>query len=350
VIPLSTRARARKGGATGVRSLPLTGIAAALVLLSAAPAAHARAAGPTFSLQPATGSNSYVVANARPGRRIARTLRVVNSGTAPGTVRLYAVDATTSATSGAVYRSERDARTGVGAWTKISRSRLRLPAGGSATIRVTVDVPRGVRPGQHLGAVVAENAGLRRGRSVKRGKGSLRVDVKLLTIDAVQVNLPGRRFSHLSLTAARPGGSRGRQSVLVGIRNDGTEMVKPHGSLELRDDSGRLLMRSSLGLDTLVPDTAISYPVRVTGRALPAGSYRASVALRYPGGVARRTLGLRISDANVRHVFKSRPDLAPPQAAGLGPSAWLVGVVGLGGGLALAGGGAGLRRRLRAKR
>jgi hypothetical protein len=312
---------------------------------SATAPASAAARGANFSVRPANGAGSFVVADARPGQRFVRTLRVVNSGDGPGAVRLYAVDATTGATSGAVYRSEREARAGVGAWTALSRGRLRLAPGGSALVRVVVTVPRDVRPGQHLGAVVAENATLRRGRSVRRGKGSLRVDVRLLTIDAVQVNVPGRRFEHVSLTGARAGGSRGRQSVLLGIRNDGTELVKPHGSYVLEADSGRVLMRSRLRLDTIVPDTAIRYSVPVRTRALAAGSYRVRVELRYRGGAARRTMALTVSDQDVKQVFNARPDLAPPSAAGFGANGVLLGVGGLGGGLALAAGGARLRRR-----
>jgi hypothetical protein len=341
----SPRSRTRKGGATKSWSLPLAGAAASSILLLLAPAADARARGATFSIQPATGTRSFVVADARPATRVVRTLRVVNSGDAAGAVRLYAVDATTSATSGAVYRSRHDPRRGVGAWTKLSRNRLSLPAGAAAMIRVVVTVPPGASAGQHLGAVVAENTALRHGRAVRRGKGSLRVDLRLLTVDAVLVNLPGRRFEHISLTGARPAGSHGRQTVLVGIRNDGTELLKTRGSFELRDDSGRMRMRSPLRLDTFVPHTEVGFPVRVTGRALPAGSYEAKVTLHYRGGVATRVMPVSVSDANVKQVFKSRPDLAPASPSGLNRDAWLIGIVGLGGGLALAACAASLRGR-----
>lgn len=333
-----------------MRSLPLSGATLVLALVLLSPVASADAAagatgGPRFSLTPAAGTRSYLVADGRPGIVIRRTLRITNTGERTGAVRLYAVDATTGTTSGAVYRSEQAPRTDVGAWTELSAGRLNLPPGASRTVRVTVHVPRGARPGQHLGAVVAENATLRRGRSVKRGKGSLRVNVKLLTVDAVQVNVPGKRYHHLSLTGVSAGGSRGRQSVLVGIRNDGTELEKPRGSFELRDSSGRVLMRSRLRLDTLVPHTSIPDPVEVTGHALPAGTYETTVELRYHGGVARRTMPLSISQDNVKQVFKSHPALAPPGPQGMGQNAWLLGLAGLGGGLAIAAGASWFRRR-----
>jgi hypothetical protein len=134
---------------------------------------------------------------------------------------------------------------------------------------------------------------------------------------------------------------------MVGMRNDGTEMVTARGSLVLTDNTGRRLMRSHLHLDTLVPETAIDYPVAVTGRALGAGSYTAAVVLHYGRHVARSTLPVSISQANVEKVFRSRPDLKPPAAATLGYESWLLGAGGLGLGLAAAAGGARLTRRRR---
>lgn len=334
-------------GAAARRSLPAGAVALALALAAAAPPCTAGAApttGPTFSVRPAGGARAYVVAAARPGAVVRRNVRVVNSGDRPGAVRLYAVDAATGATSGAVYRGEHAQPRDVGAWTALSAGRLRLAPGASRIVRLTVRVPRGVRPGQHLGAVVAENQAIRRGRPVRRGHGALKVDVRLLTVDAVQIDVAGRSYSHLSLTGAASGGSHGRQTVLLGVRNDGTELTKAHGSFSLSDSAGRVLMRAPLRLDTLVPATGIDFPVPVSRRALGAGSYRVSAELRYRGGVVRRTMPLSISSDAVKSVFKSRPDLAPPASAGATP-AWLLTLAGLAAGLALAAGGAQLRRR-----
>lgn len=340
-VPITPR------GAAARRSPPAGAVALSLVLAAVAlpgTASAAPATGPTFSVRPADGVSPYVVADARPGAVVRRSVRVVNGGDRPGAVRLYAVDAVTGATSGAVYRSENASRRDVGGWTALSAGRLRLAPGASRLVRLTIHVPRGVRPGQHLGAVVAENQAIRRGRPVRRGHGALKVDVRLLTVDAVQINIAGRRTPHLSLTGATAGGNHARQTVLLGIRNDGTELTKARGSYRLSDSAGHVLMRGPLRLDTLVPDTAIDYPVPVAGRPLGAGSYRVSAELRYRGRVVRRTMGLSISSDTVKRVFKSRPELAPPPASGAG-QAWLLGVGGLAAGLALAAGGAQLRRR-----
>jgi hypothetical protein len=336
-------------GAAARRSLPAGAVALSIATVAlTGTASAAPATGPSFSVRPAGDARPYVVAGAQPGAVVRRSVRVVNGGDRPGAVRLYAVDAVTGATSGAVYRGEHAPRRDVGAWTALSAGRLRLPAGASRLVRLTIHVPRGTRPGQHLGAVVAENQTVRHGRAVRRGHGALKVDLRLVTVDAVQIDVAGHRSPHLSLTGAAAGGSHARQTVLVGIRNDGTELTKARGSFTLSDSAGRMLMRKSLRLDTLVPDTAIDLPVPVSGRPLGAGSYRVSAELRYRGRVVRRAMPLSISNDTVKRVFKSRPDLAPPAPAGAG-QAWLLGVGGLAAGLALAAGGAQLRRRRAAR-
>jgi hypothetical protein len=332
-------------GAAARRSLPAGAVALSIAAVAlTGTAAAAPPSGPTFSVRPAGGAHAYVVAGARPGAVVRRSVLVVNSGDRAGAVRLYAVDAVTGATSGAVYRGEHAPRRDVGAWTALSADRRRLAAGASRLVRLTIHVPRGARPGEHLGAVVAENQTVRRGRPVRRGHGALKVDVRLLTVDAVQIDVAGQRSPHLSLTGAASGGSHGRQTVLLGVRNDGTELTRAHGRFSLADSAGHVLMRRPLRLDTLVPSTAIELPVPVTGRPLGTGSYRVSAELRYRGRVVRQTMPLSISSDTVKRVFRSRPDLAPPTPAGAG-QAWLLGVGGLAAGLALAAGAAQLRRR-----
>lgn len=64
----------------------------------------------SFSLQPAlydpanTTTRSYYILNLQPGAITTLGVRVLNTGTAWGSVSLYPVDATTGATGGTVFR------------------------------------------------------------------------------------------------------------------------------------------------------------------------------------------------------------------------------------------------------
>jgi hypothetical protein len=279
-----------------------------LALLAVGPIAKASARGPTFTLKAldvAPGA-PYFVFDSRPGASVGAAVRVENEGDRPGTVRLYAVDAVTGETTGAVYRSREDPRRDVGAWTSMPVHQLRLAPGQSRVVTFSVKVPAGAGAGQHLGGIVAENAALRKTNSRKAGKGTFRINIRNLSILAVQVNLPGTPVEKLRLHGVKPGPAEGFQTLLIGMRNEGNQLVKGTGSVIVSGQGGEQLKQSKFNVDTFVPRTAIEYPFPVPGEALSAGRYRAAITVKYGHGhVARLTTWFTISDKQVEQVFGS---------------------------------------------
>src|SRR3954449_6528250 len=113
---------------------------AALGVLATAGSAAAKAKAPVFALQPLT-SGPYYVFHAHPGQTITGRVRVVNTGSVAGTARVYAVDATTGATSGASYLTDTRRRTDVGAWTRLSVGKVRLRPRQLKVVDFTMRVP-----------------------------------------------------------------------------------------------------------------------------------------------------------------------------------------------------------------
>lgn len=305
------------GRATSRRAaLGLLGFVFVLALVGFdASGARAAPARPSFGLesQGVAGSQRYLVLHARPGQSLTRQIRVVNVGGRAGSVLLYAVDATTGQTTGAVYQGAEVPRRDVGAWTALGRHSLRLAPGEARLITVRVRVPRSAAPGTHLGGIVAENQTLGGGGKVRRGRGSFRIRIRDLTVSAVQVELPGPRVPRMALTGVvRAGGSQGgHQAVLVGMRNAGDVLVKPIFSVLLRDGAGQALQRTRLKLDTFVPRTEILYPVPVLRRALRAGHYTAELSLDDGSGhVTSARTPFDVSVKQVKQVFGGNSPLA----------------------------------------
>lgn len=299
--------------------LLFTVVAAIAALAADAVAATPRAA---FALEPVHpgGGRGYFVLEAQPGQTVKRSVRVVNTGKAPGTVRLNGVDATTGQTTGAVYRDRTAARRDVGAWITPAAGELRLAPGQARTVALTIKVPKDARDGQHLGGVVAESTTLTPGATHKRGRGSFRVDVRSLTIVAVQLDLPGAPRERMAVTAVRPGGAAGYQTLMVGLRNDGNRLIKGRGDLGVTGANGKVAKRIGFPVDTFVPGTAVADPVLVPGKGLPAGTYRANVTLRYGHGqVARLDAPFTISRKQLQQVFGPQPQQAPAAIASGAP-------------------------------
>src|SRR4051794_20804964 len=153
-----SRYQSEPGRATrvGMRRLICSSLpAAATVLVLAAPAQAAQT-GATFALKAlGAGKTGYYVYESAPNGVIHGRVRVVNAGDAPGTASLAAVDATTGATTGAVYEQAAKDKADVGAWVTLDRQQVTLDPGASAVVNFTVTVPSDARRGDHLGGIVA---------------------------------------------------------------------------------------------------------------------------------------------------------------------------------------------------
>lgn len=311
---------------------PRTRLLAAAIVLAAGigglggRAARADGGGASFALQPVTydraqpATQSYFIFDSRPGAAIDSQVRVTNSGTAAGSVQLYGVDATTGQTSGTVFLAKEAPRADVGGWLTLDAAELTLAPGESRVVPFHVRVPADAWTGQHVGGIVAQNAVLQQAT----GGGALNVQVQNLTIDAVQVNLPGSAREKLEASGVRADGGGGYQTLLLGLHNSGDLMLKPEGQLTVTDAQGTVLQDLPLKLDTMIPHTAIDYPVAVQRQALPAGDYQAALSLRYGGGgQLNLTLPFTITAAQAAQVFQGSGPLSPPSrpASAAQPSA-----------------------------
>jgi len=64
-------------------------------------------------------------------------------------------------------------------------------------------------------------------------KGAIQINIQHLTILAVQINLPGATIEQLEATGIQLGGANGYQTLLIGLHNSGTTMLKPFGTLQI---------------------------------------------------------------------------------------------------------------------
>ena len=137
--------------------LVVTALLSGAVTLLATPA-DAAGGQASFAVKPVLfdpalpATKSYFILRAKPGDVISDKVTVVNTGKSSGTAYLYAVDATTGQTSGAVYLSRQSPRHDVGRWTRLARAQVTLAPGASTIVPFTIRVPAGARPGDHLAA------------------------------------------------------------------------------------------------------------------------------------------------------------------------------------------------------
>jgi hypothetical protein len=273
-------------------------IAVALVVLAGAATATLPAAGgpvstgASFSIRPVTyrpdlpATQSYFIFTAKGGSTIESQVRVTNVGAAAGLVFLYPVDATTGQTSGTVYRPRWAPRRDVGAWLRLPLGRLKLDPGESKIIPFRLVVPRRAGSGQHVGGLVAENVSepTQAPAGTSPGRGAFQIKLRFLTIVAVELNVPGRRLERLEVTDVRADRIPGYQRLRIGLRNAGNVLLKPLMVLQVTGPRGKRVLNRRIRLDSLLPKTAIHYPLYLSGRGFRPGRYRASIAVGYGHG------------------------------------------------------------------
>jgi hypothetical protein len=289
----------------------LVSLAALVVTAAAAPTALA--AGANFALRPVTfdpkvpATSSYFIFAGKRGKTFTSEVRVTNAGDQPGTAYLYPVDATTGQTSGTVYLSRKNKRRDVGRWLRLGTQSVTLAPGESRVVSFRFTIPRKTRRGDHVGGIVAENARLKTGAKAqgRKGSGGFQISIRELTIVGVEVTLPGGK-PKLSATGVKAGGQTGNQAILLGLANTGGVLLKPRGRVAVKDSHGRTVKRAALSLDTLIPATKIDYPVYFPGKPLRPGKYQVRIDLSYLGKQLHVTKTLDISKKNVTQVFGSR--------------------------------------------
>ncbi len=288
---------------------------------------HADGGGTSFSVQPlhydATNiaTRSYFILDGKPDTTVQNGIRIKNTGAATGTVTLYAVDATTGQNSGLVYNAQDVPSHDVGSWVHLAQQQLTLAPGQIKDVPFQVDIPKGARPGQHIGGIVAKSV-----VQASTQKSTFHVDVQSLSIVAVQLNVAGPQEDRLAMTGVQASGANGYQNILINLSNTGTSLLKPHGTLQVLDAQGNILQNLTIKLDTFLPDTTINYPVYMQNHPLVAGTYTIDLQLAYGH---QHTLhakqALIVTQQQLSQVFKSR---GPFQLTG-SFSGWQEALIGL---------------------
>jgi hypothetical protein len=281
---------------------------AAAALVSAVPAIAATPTGPVFGLRAVdAGKLGYYVYTASAGSAEHGSVLVTNTGDQTGTVKIYAADATTGATTGTVYLTDA-APAGVGTWIALSSSELELKPNETRKVSFSVRVPGAANAGQYVGGIVAETVQETSTPSSKQ-KTNVQIKVRNLSIVAYEVDIPGPEIAKFTISTVSVGGSQGRQQVLVHVSNDGNTLRKPTGAVTISNTSGVPVEKIPFRMDTFLPHTAIDYPIQLT-KALPPGDYTASVQLSYEGtgstGIETSSAApqFSVSQENVTKVFK----------------------------------------------
>lgn len=90
-----------------------------------------------------------------PGTKIDDAVTVINYGSVQLTFEVFATDAFNNPDGDFDLLPTDEDPVDVGSWVTVGQRHVTVPANGSATLPITLDVPPDARPGDHVGAVLA---------------------------------------------------------------------------------------------------------------------------------------------------------------------------------------------------
>jgi hypothetical protein len=259
----------------------------------------------------------YIIDHLAPGTRIERRIEVSNTTDSHETVALYAAAA--SIDDGAFVGASGDTANELSSWAVVTPGRSVIPAGGTLTATVAIDVPDDAAPGEQYGVIWAEV----RSDQSDDNSGVIqvsRVGIRLY-VSVGPGGAPAADFTIASLTAGRS--PEGQPVVSALVRNTGGRALDMSGTLQLSDGPGALSagpFPAELGRTLAIGDT---HSVTITlDEVLPAGPWDAQLTLR--SGLIERNAAATISfpgsglaaPAPITEP-ETRPWLGIPAATGL---------------------------------
>jgi hypothetical protein len=141
-------------------------------------------------------------------------------------------------------RTPKERMRGVGAWARLTRSRITVPGHRTVTVPFTLHVPRGAGPGDRPGAIVALD------ERIDPGSGSLALGVRRAVGARVYLRVGGPALPALSVGQVRishhqpliPGLGDSTAAISYTLRNTGNVTLDPEVELKARGLFGRTLL------------------------------------------------------------------------------------------------------------
>lgn len=210
---------------------------------------------------------------------------VVNTGSVPVDLRIYATNAGNASSGGFDAGYLGDQLVGPSLWIDLEESVVRLEPTEEFVVSFTINVPKGAKPGQYISALVAETA------APLPLSGSDVLDQIVRFAISIGVLVPGKIVHGFDL--GNPTFEEHR--LKIPISNTGNYLVRPQGDLTVTDDSGKIIISQPIDLGSIYGGNEIEFTMYLPDQ-IPSGEYFLNLQLHDPdSGTSARLLEERFT-------------------------------------------------------
>ncbi|MCL5428502.1 MAG: DUF916 domain-containing protein [Chloroflexi bacterium] len=260
---------------------------------------------PSFGIRPTQADSdrpetfSYFVHTLEPGSSFTDEALVLNEGTAPITLKLYAVDGITAQNGGTTFPAQGELSSGgsreVSTWLSLPLNELTIPGGEEVVVPFIINVPVDASPGHHIAGLVVE-APPSEGNIDSSGEGETQFAVEIIQRVgvAVVIEVPGPQGVGLEIggTQLIQQSDQGATFSVV-VRNTGNVLTKGEGLLRVFTTDGEELASTPWQMDTVLPGDSATFEFTAPF-FMSDGDYLINVAIRFADGQIARLDGAKV--------------------------------------------------------
>lgn len=202
-------------------------------------------------------------------------VNVLNTGNTAIDLRLYPVDAVTTADGAFAPEPEDKERAGVGDWVSLEISKLSLEAGEAKAIDFTIRVPNGAEVGDHMGAIIAQSTAPPEKINGSGLRIATRVGVRLY------VTVPGDIVKKLVFDAFTQEVQDDTVIFFAAFSNKGNVRVRLKGDIEIRNSSGEVVDIAGIPEREVFPQKTITIPIEWHPENLDGKKLKARAVVNY---------------------------------------------------------------------
>lgn len=231
---------------------------------------------------PFLGNHSQFIYDKEPGSVIEDIASIKNFSDEVSTVKIYAVDATTTESGNFILTFKDDKQEWIGQWTEISTDTITLNPKESVDIPFKITLPEKATPGQYLGGIVIEESsdkGIETDGS-EREKGTS-VSVQTRIGARVYLTIPGEIIEDIKLANVEVVKDiRAVTKFYFTIENNGNVSYTPYARINIYDTVGNLYETIEQQLGTSPPHSVIKPSIKMKKRPI-IGNFTADIDITY---------------------------------------------------------------------
>lgn len=201
-------------------------------------------------------------------------VKVLNNSGKTQQINLYAVDGVVTNTGAYTCRQQDDVRSGVGSWTKLSKTSLTIKTGESVDVPFSVKVPKLADVGEHNGCIVFENS--------DQGDSEAKGNVRIKTRQAVRlvVTVPGDLKRNIEIDSFVASRHNNGMHYDVSLKNSGNVSADTDVSVVVKSLFGNKVYENGGGYPVL-PNQKLDLSYVQESVPFFGGWYQAQAIMKY---------------------------------------------------------------------